>query len=94
MTVEHEEEQPDTEVSQSNGISHATEEPKALQPEKEKQVATKTEVSSVPDPDLISSVDSDSESGSGSRRANMTRKSRKKIKNILVLNSRMFSFES
>ncbi len=53
MTVEHEEEQPDTEVSQSNGISHATEEPKALQPEKEKQIATKTEVSSVPDPDWI-----------------------------------------
>ncbi len=51
MTVEHEEEQADTEVSQSNGISHATEEPKAVQPEKEKQVATKTEVSSVSDPD-------------------------------------------
>ncbi len=47
MTVEHEEEQPDTELSQSNGISHATEEPKALQPEKEKQMATKTEVRAI-----------------------------------------------
>jgi hypothetical protein len=34
----------------------------------------------VADPDSIGSVDPDSESGSGSRRAKMTHKSRKKLK--------------
>jgi hypothetical protein len=47
------------------------------------------------DPDSIGSVDPDpySESGSGSRRAKMTHKSRKKIKKFHVLKYRMFSFE-
>jgi hypothetical protein len=35
------------------------------------------------DPDSIGSVDPDSESGSGSRRAKMTHKSRKKYKNFM-----------
>jgi hypothetical protein len=39
----------------------------------------------VADPDSIGSVDPDSESGSGSRRAKMTHKSRKKLKNLMFL---------
>ncbi len=45
------------------------------------------------DPDLIRSVDPDSESGSGSRRVKMTHKIRKKIKKFHVLKCWMFSFE-
>ncbi len=40
-------------------------------------------LSRVADPDSIGSVDPDSDSGSGSRRAKMTHKSRKKIKNFM-----------
>jgi hypothetical protein len=51
-----------------------------------------------PDPDLIRSADPDpdpySESGSGSRRAKMTHKRRKKVKKFHVLKCRTFSFES
>ncbi len=51
---------------------------------------------SVLDPDSIRSVDPDpySESGSGSRRAKMTHKSRKKLRNFMILKFWMFSFES
>ncbi len=49
-----------------------------------------------PDPYLIGSVDPDpySESGSGSRRAKMTHKSRKKLLKVHVLKCWMASFES
>ncbi len=46
-----------------------------------------------PDPDSIGSVDPDSESGSGSRRAKMTHKSRKKIKSSCFEVLDMASFE-
>ncbi len=51
---------------------------------------------SVLDPYLIGSVDPDpySESGSGSRRAKMTHKSRKKLVKVHVLKCWMASFES
>jgi hypothetical protein len=50
----------------------------------------------VANPDSIGPVDPDpySESGSGSRRAKMTHKSRKKVKKFHVLKCWMFSFES
>jgi hypothetical protein len=47
----------------------------------------------VSDPDSIRSVDSYPESGSGSRRAKMTHKNRKKIEKFYVLKFWMFSFE-
>jgi hypothetical protein len=47
-----------------------------------------------PDPDSIGSVDPDPESGSGSRRAKMTHKSRKKFVKVHVLKCWMASFES
>ncbi len=49
-----------------------------------------------PDPDLIGSVDPgpDSESGSGSRRAKMTHKSKRKFVKVHVLKCWMASFES
>jgi hypothetical protein len=48
----------------------------------------------VADPDSIGSVDPDSESGSGSRRAKMTHKSRQKFVKVHVLKCWMASFES
>jgi hypothetical protein len=46
------------------------------------------------DPDSIGSVDPDPESGSRSRRAKMTHKSRKKLKKFHVFKCWMASFES
>jgi hypothetical protein len=46
------------------------------------------------DPDSIGPVDPESESGSGSRRAKMTHKSRKKFVEVHVLKCWMASFES
>jgi hypothetical protein len=47
------------------------------------------------DPDSIGSVDPDSESGSGSgsRRAKITHKSRKKLRNFMFMKCWMFYFE-
>jgi hypothetical protein len=47
-----------------------------------------------PDPDSIGSVDTDPDSESGSRRAKMTHKSRKKLVKVHVLKCWMASFES
>jgi hypothetical protein len=46
------------------------------------------------DPDSLGSVDPDPDSGSGSRRAKMTHKSRKKFVKVHVLKCWMASFES
>jgi hypothetical protein len=62
------------------------------------QLATKQCFGSVFDPDLIRSVnpfpDSDSESGSGSRRANKTHKRRKKFKHLIFRNAGWFFWRS
>jgi hypothetical protein len=47
-----------------------------------------------PDPDSIGPVDPDPDSESGSRRAKMTHKSRKKFVKVHVLKCWMASFES